>query len=81
MKYTRATFEMTARVLKENLRTATADDARAIVAGIADDLASEFQRSNSRFDRGRFERACGLETEHVATANGRASSNGVTPRE
>ncbi len=44
-----------------------AKDARQCLRGLADDLASEFQRSNERFDRERFMRACGLETEHDAT--------------
>jgi hypothetical protein len=69
MTWTKGTFEMVAKVLRERIEDAqdihTAEASMypriACVTEIARHFANEFTASNPRFDRARFLKACGLE--------------------
>ena len=52
MKYTKHTFEMVARIMREAVIESHTREA------MAREFAREFQQSNPRFDRGRFLAAC-----------------------
>ena len=61
MNWTQKTYEMIAKVLREQVeRTSLNDDAKDMVRLLAWKFSEEFSADNSRFDRYRFLGACGV---------------------
>jgi hypothetical protein len=60
---TKQHFEQTAAIIREAYRTPAGPETKFAIAALADDFASAYSRDNSRFDRSRFLRACGVESD------------------
>jgi hypothetical protein len=69
MTWTKGTFEMVARVIREASQRITKNDTliayhqTEMVSTLARDFADQFTASNGRFNRARFLKACGVKTE------------------
>lgn len=57
---TKKTFIATAATLKAKLDAATCAEVRETLTALAHEFADGYGRDNSRFDRARFLKACGL---------------------
>lgn len=60
MKYTKATFEMVANIIKQARNLETQDGRPVGLDVLARTFANKFAESNPLFDRARFLKACGI---------------------